>query len=71
MSEDMAAAFAGAVNQWMAAEFLEPGRQAARLHRDPDPERRWLSRRSSAGPDKRFVSVLMLVMDENPLGRRL
>jgi len=72
MSEDIAAAFANAVNQWMAVEFLDrdPRLRASIVIPTQNTEmavaeiERWAD-------DKRFVSVLMLVMDENPLGRRL
>ncbi len=37
-SEDMAAAFARAVNDWMAPEMAGPGSAAARQHRRADPE---------------------------------
>ena len=72
MSEDMAAAFANAVNNWMAVEFLDrdPRLRASIVIPTQNVElavaeiERWAD-------DRRFVAVLMLVMDENPLGRRL
>lgn len=71
MSEDMAAAFATAVNRWVATELLDrdPRLRAAIVVPTQSPDlavqeiERWAD-------DHRFVSVLMLVMDEMPLGRR-
>jgi predicted TIM-barrel fold metal-dependent hydrolase len=68
--EHMAAAFATAVNRWIAAEWLdkEPRLRASIVVPVQNPElavdeiERW------AG-DKRFVSVLVLVMGELPLGK--
>jgi predicted TIM-barrel fold metal-dependent hydrolase len=70
-SEDMAAAFARAVNAWMAAEWLdrEPRLRASivvpaqRAERAVDEIERW------AG-DPRFVQVLLLVSGDMPLGKR-
>lgn len=72
MSEDMAAAFASAVNQWIAAGFLDrdPRLRASIVIPTQNTEMAVEEIERWAG-DKRFVSVLMLVMDENPLGRRL
>jgi uncharacterized protein len=70
-SEDMAAAFAKAVNDWLVAEWL-----------DRDPRLRGsivVPMQNSAyavaeiercAPDRRFVQVLVLAMGEAPLGRR-
>lgn len=70
-TEDMAYAFARAVNDWIAAEWLD---KDARLRasivvppQNPDFAAAEIDRMAS---DKRFVQVLMLVMDEMPLGRR-
>ena len=72
MSEDMASAFASAVNDWIKAEFLdkEPRLRASIVIPTQSPEMA-VNEIERLANDKRFVSVLMLVMDENPLGRRL
>jgi len=72
MSEDMAAAFASAINDWIIAEFLdlEPRLRASIVIPTQNPEMA-VNEIERLGRDKRFVSILMLVMDENPLGRRL
>ncbi len=70
-SEDMAAAFARALNAWMAAEWLdrEPRLRAAIVVPSQSAElavaeiERWAH-------DKRFVSVLLLVGGSRPLGKR-
>ena len=70
-SEDMAAAFARAVNTWMAREWLdkEPRLRASiivptqNVEMAVDEIERW------AG-DQRFVQVLLLAMGDHPLGRR-
>ena len=71
MSEDLAAAFATAVNRWVATELLDrdPRLRAAIVipTQSPDLAVREIERWAD---DDRFVSVLMLVMDEMPLGRR-
>ncbi len=72
MSEDLAAAFARAVNAWMAAEMLDrdPRLRASIVVPTQSPELAAAEIERWAG-DSRFVAVLMLTMDENPLGRRL
>ena len=70
-SEDMGAAFARALNGWMAAEWLdkEPRLRASIVVPTQNAElavdeiERW------AG-DRRFVQVLLLVSGDTPLGRR-
>lgn len=70
-SEDMAAVFARAVNEWIAREWLdkEPRLRASIVvpiqNADMAVEEieRW-------APDRRFVQVLLLVMGETMLGRR-
>jgi predicted TIM-barrel fold metal-dependent hydrolase len=70
-SEDMAAAFARAVNSWMAREWLdkEPRLRASIVvpaqNADMAVEEieRWAA-------DPRFVQVLMMVSGERPLGQR-
>ena len=70
-SEDLAAAFAGAVNDWLAAEWLD---RDARLRasivvpvQNPQLAADEIDRRAA---DARFVQVLLLVSGEVPLGRR-
>jgi predicted TIM-barrel fold metal-dependent hydrolase len=70
-SEDMAAALCRGVNYWLARDWL-----------DPEPRLRasivvpWQNPHLAAAeihrvaPDPRFVSVLLLVMVDQPLGRR-
>jgi predicted TIM-barrel fold metal-dependent hydrolase len=70
-NEDMAAAFARALNDWIAREWLDrdPRLRASIVvplqnveHAVDEIERR--------APDRRFVQVLVLAMGEMPLGRR-
>src|SRR5690606_30150718 len=70
-SEDMAAGFARAVNDWMAREWLdrEPRLRASIVVPVQNPELA-VEEIERCAPDRRFVQVLMLVMDEMPLGRR-
>ena len=70
-SEDMAAAIARAMNEWMARELLdrEPRLRASIVVPMQNTElaveeiERW-------APDRRFVQVLVLAMGDMPLGRR-
>ena len=70
-SEDMGAGFAKAVNDWMAAEWLdkEPRLRASIVVPAQNPEMAVDEINRVAG-DKRFVQVLMLVMGDMPLGKR-
>jgi hypothetical protein len=70
-SEDMAAAFASAVNDWMRAEWLdrEPRLRASIVVPMQNPAMAVEEIERCAG-DRRFVQVLLLVMDEVPLGKR-
>lgn len=70
-TEDMAYAFARAVNDWMAAEWLdrEPRLRASIVVTPQNPEFA-AAEIDRMAADKRFVQVLLLVMDEMPLGRR-
>ncbi len=70
-SEDMGAGFARAVNDWMAAEWLdkEPRLRASIVVPAQNPEMAVDEINRVAG-DKRFVQVLMLVMGDMPLGKR-
>lgn len=71
MSEDLSAALCRAVNNWLAAEWLD---RDPRLHasivvpvHSPDLAAEEIERMA---PDRRFVQVLLLAMTELPLGRR-
>jgi uncharacterized protein len=71
-SEDMGAALATAVNDWLAAEWLD---RDTRLRasvtvcmRDPSLAAAEIERRAA---DPRFVQVLLLASGDMPLGRRL
>ena len=70
-SEDMAAVFCRAVNQWIAKEWLDrdPRLRASILIplENPDLAVEEIER---CAEDRRFVQVLMLAMGEMPLGRR-
>ena len=70
-SEDMAAAFARAVNDWMVETLLDkdPRLRASIVVpvQSPDLAVEEIERRAA---DPRFVQVLLLVMGELPLGRR-
>jgi uncharacterized protein len=70
-SEDMAAGFARAVNEWTRVELLdkEPRLRASIVVPVQNPTLAAEEIERCAG-DRRFVQVLMLVMDEMPLGRR-
>ncbi len=70
-TEDMAYAFARAVNDWMAAEWLDKDeRLRASIVVPPQNPDYAAAEIDRLAGDKRFVQVLMLVMDETPLGRR-
>ena len=70
-SEDMAAAYARAVNKWMVAEWLdrEPRLRASIIVAAQNPELAVDEIERCAG-DKRFVQVLLLVSGDQPLGKR-
>ena len=70
-SEDMAAGFARAVNDWMAREWLdaEPRLRASIVVPVQNPEMA-ADEIERCARDPRFVQVLILVMGELPLGRR-
>ena len=70
-SEDMGAAWCRAINNWVAAEWLDRDPRlrasiAVPLH-SPELAAREVERLAG---DRRFVSVLLLAMAEMPLGRR-
>ena len=70
-SEDMAAVVCTAVNDWIAAEWLDrdPRLRASIVVplNNPDLAAEEIERRAA---DPRFVQVLMLAMGEQPLGKR-
>ncbi len=70
MDEHMAAAFAGAVNDWLVKEWLdlEPRLRASIVVTPQNPARavEEIERRAA---DRRFVQVLLLATGEAPLGR--
>ncbi len=68
---DFGAALAGAINDWIAAEWLdpEPRLRAAIVVSLQDPELAVAEIERRAG-DRRFVQVLVPVAGETPLGRR-
>ena len=70
-SEDMGAGFSRALNDWIAAEWLdkEPRLRASIVVPVQNPEMAVDEIERLAG-DQRFVQVLMLVMGEMPLGKR-
>jgi len=72
MSEDLSAALCRAINNWLAAEWLDrdPRLRASivvPVH-SPDLAAEEIERMA---PDRRFVQVLLLAMAELPLGRRM
>lgn len=71
-NEDMAAAIVGAVNDWVAQALLdsEPRLRASILLPPQDPALAAAEIERLAG-DARFVQVLLLVMGDLPLGRRM
>jgi uncharacterized protein len=70
-SEDLAAALARAVNDWMAHEWLDrdPRLRASIVVPPQSPELAVEEIERCAG-DPRFVQVLLLAMSDMPLGRR-
>ncbi len=70
-SEDLSAAFCRAINDWIRAEWLdrEPRLRASIVIPAHGPELAAAEIERCAA-DPRFVQVLMLVMQELPLGRR-
>ncbi|HVV92260.1 MAG TPA: amidohydrolase family protein [Hyphomicrobiales bacterium] len=71
MSEDMAAAFARAVNDWLRSEWLD---RDARLRGSivvPLQKVEYaVDEIERCARDPRFVQILVLAMGENPIGRR-
>jgi uncharacterized protein len=70
-SEDMAAAFAKAVNDWVAKEWLDrdPRLRASIIVPMQNTDYA-VAEIERCAPDRRFVQVLVLAMGEVPLGRR-
>lgn len=70
-SDDLAAAFCRAVNDWLAAQWLgvDPRLRASIVVPQLNPERAVDEIERRAG-DPRFVQILLLVAGEAPLGRR-
>jgi predicted TIM-barrel fold metal-dependent hydrolase len=70
-SEDMAAAFAKAVNDWVAREWLDKDKRLRASIIVPMQNTDYaVAEIERCAPDKRFVQVLVLAMGEAPLGRR-
>ena len=70
-SEDMAAAFAKAINDWVAKEWLDrdPRLRASIVVPMQNTEFA-VAEIERCAPDPRFVQVLLLVMGDRPLGHR-
>jgi predicted TIM-barrel fold metal-dependent hydrolase len=70
-NEDMAAAFARAVNDWLAREWLDRDpRLKASIVVPPQNVEHAVAEIERCAQDRRFVQVLLLAMGEMPLGRR-
>jgi uncharacterized protein len=70
-SEDMAAAFAKAVNDWVAREWLDKDKRLRASIVVPMQNTDYaVAEIERCAPDRRFVQVLVLAMGEAPLGRR-
>jgi predicted TIM-barrel fold metal-dependent hydrolase len=70
-SEDMAAAFARALNDWIAKEWLDrDARLRASIVVPMQNVEMAVDEIERCAKDRRFVQVLVLVMQETPLGRR-
>lgn len=71
-SEDMSAALCGAVNDWLAAEWLDRDTRlrASMLVTPRNPELA-VAEIEKRAADPRFVQVLLPLMGDMPLGRRL
>ena len=70
-NEDMARAFARAVNDWIRAEWLDrDSRLRAAIVLPMQNTEFAVAEIERLAPDKRFVQVLLLVSDETPPGRR-
>lgn len=70
-SEDMAVAFAQAVNDWIAHEWLDPEpRLRASIVVPMQNPQLAVDEINRCAVDRRFVQVLLLVMGDMPLGKR-
>jgi predicted TIM-barrel fold metal-dependent hydrolase len=70
-SEDMAAAFARALNDWIAKEWLDrDARLRASIVVPMQNVEMAVEEIERCAADRRFVQVLVLAMQETPLGRR-
>jgi predicted TIM-barrel fold metal-dependent hydrolase len=70
-SEDLGAAFARAVNDWIAREWLDrDSRLRASIVIPAQSVELSVAEIERCASDRRFVQVLMLVMGDNPLGKR-
>jgi uncharacterized protein len=70
-SEDLSAAFCRAINNWLAAEWLDHDpRLRASIVVPPHSAELAAEEIERMAPDRRFVQVLLLAMTEMPLGRR-
>ena len=71
-SEDLAQTLCRAVNDWVAAEWLDRDAAAARQHcrAGTEPALRGGGDRTPSAADRRFVQVQLLAMNEMLLGRR-
>src|SRR3984893_5174942 len=70
-SEDMARAFARAVNDWIVKEWLDrDARLRASIVVPLQYSEYAVDEIERCAPDRRFVQILVLAMNEMPLGRR-
>ena len=70
-SEDMGAAFARAVNRWIAVRFLdEEPRLRASIVIAPQNVELAVAEIERCATDRRFVQILLLAMGDRPLGSR-
>jgi len=71
LNQDMAVAFARAVNDWVRAEWLDKDdRLRASIVLPMQNIEAAVAEIERLAPDRRFVQVLVLAMGENPLGKR-
>ena len=71
-SEDLGAAFARAVNEWIAREWLDrDARLRASIVVAAQSVERAVAEIERCAPDRRFVQVLLLAMGDQPLGKRV
>ena len=71
MSEDLSAALCRGINNWLQKEWLDRDpRLRASIHIPFEGSDLAVEEIERCAKDRRFVSVLMLVMPEMPIGRR-